>query len=152
MLPKEDKTRLIQLLGMMGSDHDGEVLNAARLAQRLIRGHRLSWVEVFNGSAAPVSGGINRAAGGRGWWLEEADVKREIDAAYQAGFAAGVKHRQQHFDWRELAGEIANEDDLSDWEQQFFTSFATGVRRVPSAKQRSIFERVARRLGYELPE
>jgi len=32
-----DRDRLAKLLGMLGADHDGEVVNAARAADRLVR-------------------------------------------------------------------------------------------------------------------
>jgi len=38
--------RLIRLLGMLGSAHDGEVANAGRLADRLIRQHGVTWAQV----------------------------------------------------------------------------------------------------------
>jgi hypothetical protein len=41
-LPPAERDRLAMLLGMLGSDHDGEVLNAARLADRLVRDHGIT--------------------------------------------------------------------------------------------------------------
>ena len=35
--------RLAKLLGMLGSNHDGEVSNAARMADALVREHGLTW-------------------------------------------------------------------------------------------------------------
>jgi hypothetical protein len=42
-----DRRRLAQLLGMIGSTHDGEALNAARLADRHLRDRRMSWEEII---------------------------------------------------------------------------------------------------------
>ena len=39
--------RLAKLLGMLGSDHDGEVLNAARMADRVLRETGLTWADVI---------------------------------------------------------------------------------------------------------
>jgi hypothetical protein len=39
--------RLRRLCGMFGSDHDGERASAARLADRLIREHGLTWDDVL---------------------------------------------------------------------------------------------------------
>ena len=39
--------RLAKLLGMLGSDHDGEVCNAARLADALVRERGLRWDDVI---------------------------------------------------------------------------------------------------------
>ena len=47
-LPPEVVDRLVKLLGMIGSDHDGEALNAARLADKLVREAGLTWAEVFS--------------------------------------------------------------------------------------------------------
>lgn len=40
--------RLARLLGMLGSEYDSEALNAARLADRLVRSSGLSWSEVLS--------------------------------------------------------------------------------------------------------
>jgi len=42
-LTETDRDRLIKLLGMTGSDADGEVVNAARLANRLLRERQETW-------------------------------------------------------------------------------------------------------------
>jgi hypothetical protein len=38
-----DRTRLSHLLGMLGSAHDGEIINAARAAEKLRRDASLTW-------------------------------------------------------------------------------------------------------------
>lgn len=43
-----DRRRLARLLGMVGSTHDGEALNAARLADRLVRNEGLTWPQVLD--------------------------------------------------------------------------------------------------------
>lgn len=47
-LPDDTRARLARLLGMLGSHHDGEALNAARLADRLVRSSGLTWTEVLS--------------------------------------------------------------------------------------------------------
>jgi hypothetical protein len=42
-----DRDKLIRILGMLGSAHDGEVLSAARQAQRLVREAGLTWEEIL---------------------------------------------------------------------------------------------------------
>jgi len=42
-----DHRRLARLLGMLGSSHDGVVLNAARLADRHLREHDMTWPQVL---------------------------------------------------------------------------------------------------------
>jgi hypothetical protein len=44
---KGDLTRLIRILGMLGSDHDGERAAAALAADRLVRGSGCSWSDLL---------------------------------------------------------------------------------------------------------
>ena len=44
--------RLARLLGMIGSSHNGEALNAARMADRFVRQCGLTWHQVINASMA----------------------------------------------------------------------------------------------------
>jgi hypothetical protein len=46
-LSPADRAKLIGILGMLGSDHDGERANAARMADRLLRQHGLTWGDVL---------------------------------------------------------------------------------------------------------
>lgn len=48
-----DRERIARVLGMLGSDHDGEVLAAARQAERLRRAARLTWPELIAGTPTP---------------------------------------------------------------------------------------------------
>lgn len=48
-----DLTKLAGVLGMLGSDHAGERDNAARLANRLVRGKGLEWADLLAPSALP---------------------------------------------------------------------------------------------------
>jgi hypothetical protein len=43
-----DRARLAKLLALVGSDHDGEALSAARAADRLVRRAGLSWTEALS--------------------------------------------------------------------------------------------------------
>jgi hypothetical protein len=44
-----DVDYLAKLLGMLGSSHESEVVNAAAAATKLLRQHGLSWAELANG-------------------------------------------------------------------------------------------------------
>ncbi len=46
-LDEHDRERLIRLLGMTGSDHDGEAINAVRLAGRLLQSKGVRWRDVI---------------------------------------------------------------------------------------------------------
>ena len=47
LLNPQAAEHLARLLGMTGSDHDGEVFNAARLADRFVRQLGLTWFDVI---------------------------------------------------------------------------------------------------------
>jgi len=47
VLSDDDLDRLVKFLGMTGSAHDGECLNAARMASKMLRDLGLTWAEVL---------------------------------------------------------------------------------------------------------
>jgi len=48
MPTKLDRVRLVKVLGMLGSRHDGEVLAAARLAQYMLGQSKTTWAELLD--------------------------------------------------------------------------------------------------------
>jgi hypothetical protein len=52
--------RFGRLLGMVGSDHDGEVINAARKADKYLRSHGRTWAEVTLRPPKSSSGPLRR--------------------------------------------------------------------------------------------
>jgi hypothetical protein len=64
-LEQGDRDRLVKLLGLLGSDNDGERSNAARMAYLQIRRLGVSWDEVLRPPALP-----NRPL----WWREKASA------------------------------------------------------------------------------
>jgi hypothetical protein len=50
-----DADRLAKLLGMIGSDHDGEALNAAKLANKMVGEAGMTWTEVLGRTANKMS-------------------------------------------------------------------------------------------------
>ena len=46
-LEGKERERLVALLGMTGSDGDGEALNAARLANKFLKDRKMTWSEVI---------------------------------------------------------------------------------------------------------
>jgi hypothetical protein len=52
-LADADRDRLTRLLGMLGSDFDGEVANAGRLADKLVRSAGLTWGAVLAPALPP---------------------------------------------------------------------------------------------------
>jgi hypothetical protein len=152
MLTDDEYKRLIQLLGMLGSDHDGEVLNAARLARKLVLNSKSTFEEIFS----PAGRGHN--PGGRPGMRGEGNKffdQKDLQEAHDRGFAAGVKSARAYKagGWKQWAKErVAIPDEISPWELKFFSDFANGKFSRPTEKQRGIFERVAERLDLELPE
>jgi hypothetical protein len=53
-LNPDDRRKLVSCLGMLGSDHDGECLAAARAAHRLVSQLRLTWSDIVTPAAAPA--------------------------------------------------------------------------------------------------
>lgn len=58
MADKFDRERLVKLLGMLGSAHDGEVLNAARHIEAMVRASGRDWGQLL--SPAPAASGPKR--------------------------------------------------------------------------------------------
>src|SRR3954465_8229254 len=50
-MPNGLVTKLVKVLGMLGSDHDGEIAAAGRRANAMVRGAGLTWDQVL----APVN-------------------------------------------------------------------------------------------------
>jgi hypothetical protein len=46
-LPPDAAAKLVKILGMLGSDHDGECIAAARQATRLIKSYNATWERVL---------------------------------------------------------------------------------------------------------
>jgi hypothetical protein len=42
--------------------------------------------------------------------------------------------------------------DLTDWETKFLLSFVHHKSAAPTPRQRTVFDRIARKLGMQLPE
>lgn len=49
-LDPAERKRLVAIMGMLGSDSPGERNNAARLAERFRREHKLTWDDLFDPS------------------------------------------------------------------------------------------------------
>lgn len=64
-IQKRDVERLERILGLLGSDHDGERASAAQAASALIGKHKLSWRDVIEGRAlgAKAAAALRREVG-----------------------------------------------------------------------------------------
>ncbi len=52
-LDRADRERMLKLLNMLGSEHDGEILNAARAATALLRARNANWTAVVRVDLEP---------------------------------------------------------------------------------------------------
>lgn len=50
-----DMKRLVMLMGMTTSEHDGEALNALRMANRMLRAANKSWSDLLGGARPTVA-------------------------------------------------------------------------------------------------
>jgi hypothetical protein len=79
-IPQAELARLIKLLGMLGSNSEGERSNAALLADKWVREHSTDWTTLLTPPAEPnpvVSVGV-------------AGDTLDIDDAYRRGYRAGI--------------------------------------------------------------
>jgi hypothetical protein len=119
---------------MMGSVHDGEALNAARFAYRLVMQAGLTWDQVLSG----------------GGYTEDF-VQQVAASAYQAGKVDG-KPKPPRKTFGGYAALLLREcDEISEWEERFLQSWV-GKRRPPTQKQFAIFVRLQDRTGIPIPE
>jgi hypothetical protein len=142
-LAPAEQQKLARLLGMLGSDHDGEALNAARLAQRLVTAANLTWAELV---AAPAA--LTPA---------EVDLRRveqlERDA-FERGRKAGLAEQQEvPRSFPAWADHCLHQCPrlLTTWETTFLTDFVAKRWSVPTPKQRLVLERISVRCGVPLP-
>ena len=95
-----DRDRLSKLLGMLGSDHDGEVINAARAADRLVRDAGLRWPDIAmpvpprgRGDNDPVGFCLSRPAALTDWeqrFLRSIERQRYRLTAKQCAVLGGI--------------------------------------------------------------
>ena len=150
VLSEDDVTKLVKLLGMMGSTHDGEVRNAAKLAQRLVAGLGLTWEQVFAGN---------------GGYSEE-KVAQLVKDSYDYGFEKGreqalndrirvpQKIGEQLGSWRYFTRTLLDDyrPRLTPWELDFCEGFLDRGWPCPTPKQQAVFEKIANKCNLELPE
>jgi hypothetical protein len=112
-----DRTRLAKLLGLLGSAYDGEVANAGRLADKLVRSAGLTWPDVIAPPLPPP------------------------DHDHRADHGTDPLRG----DWRAMAAACSRFPHLIDrWDWQFLSGLQRFPRL--SAKQRAILIRIVTRL------
>ena len=126
---------------MLGSAFDGEIANAGRMAQKLIKDEHTTWEEALNGTNDKTVE------------MGKAAYKAGYDDGYKVGMAAATFTRPKALSWTSLAKELDEmfHDQLTPWEQGFIESYRKRGWASPTEKQRKIFERIAERLDLDLP-
>lgn len=72
-LSPAERQKLVRILGMLGSDHDGERAAAAALASRLVRDKGLGWDDVIAADGPgrqQAPGGAQGGTGGSSRWQD----------------------------------------------------------------------------------
>lgn len=89
----EIRARLVRLLGMLGSAHDGERANAAALADRLVRGLGLTWTDVVRPPSRQAASRRECDLADVEICLDEAALWSNKQLTFLQGLAAWLRHR-----------------------------------------------------------
>ena len=144
----DDRTRLAKLLEMTASPHDAEALTALRMATKLVRELGLTWDQALTppqkGTQAPPVPDARHA-------LQQARLQG-FQEGYLQGLADGQRApRMRPASWRGTASEMLALGELTSWETKFLLSFVHSRLYAPTERQRAVFERLATKIGMELP-
>jgi hypothetical protein len=157
-----DRKRLAQLLGMIGSGHDGEALNAARLANRLVQKLQLQWNDVLGLLPAEPNEADYRSGLAAYQSGVAAGYQRGLAEGYRRGFAAGVKQARpqprrppppppppEPYPWQVEANSLLQEysNRLSQWEHDFLKTSIGERLRPPTEKQEAVLQRIRVKCG-----
>jgi hypothetical protein len=83
-----DRAKLARILAMLGAQHDGEVLAAARAAHRMILASRLTWAQVLDSPGEPEPPDLDGA------WLDLRSRDEELYLWVMSNFELNpVAHR-----------------------------------------------------------
>jgi hypothetical protein len=141
-----DRTRLAQLLGMLGSDFDGEVINAGRLAVRMVKEAGITWPQVLDGErervaveAARVLLTENEQLQFRNRELQEELARLRRPPLPQTWTLPCTPGEQtaQAIEWTAI---------LTDWERSFITDMSERWR-PPTEKQQAILDRISSKIA-----
>jgi len=157
----DDVNRLAKFLGMMGSDHDGEVLNAARMAERHRKAMNKSWLALLSPSGGGNEMDYLRSRAQRAetmvFRLEARviELERELSAMRAArASASAASSSTKPFTGGSGKYNLprAVEDNLSD---ALLANWRTSMEvysltKWPRAHLRVVLGRIAKRRGYRL--
>lgn len=122
-MEESERDKLVKVLRMFGSDHDGEVAAAARRAHSIVKKHALDWDDLLMSEAARA----------------RTEQPRQRSRAYDDDDEAEahlIRRAQQHNQF------------LTDWEREFLVSIGDSLiewgRLTP--KQRAVLDRICNKL------
>lgn len=163
--------RFVALLGMLGSDADGERANAAALASKMLKDDQLTWGEIaeaFSDSPPAMGAGTERVlrdliathmrtiSQQRGMIAvrdaEIRELKMALNRAARGPERPAGTGRIKSFNavLNELVDEIENRMDLSDREEDFLTSIRR--RSHLTEKQLAWLKAIAKQAGVDVRE
>lgn len=138
-----DRRRLARCLGLLGSDHDGEVLAAARRAYALLRSSGMTWEDVVvkaEGDAPPAESET---------LVELRRAARNAEAAASTWRTMALEEAQQHTESKEELARLRKE--LEDARNRLQT-MTQAQERQQEESARLRLEIEALRQGNEAPE
>lgn len=142
-LTEGERGQLLKLLGMTGSRHDGEAVNALRLAQALMQRHGMAWADLIDNADAI------------------AELKCKLDAAEQACrilLAENDELKEGAEDWRDVDGDHRRQADwalqlarqgrarLNPFEKEFLGTMRSWSGQL-TAKQKPILSRIIEKVS-----
>jgi hypothetical protein len=103
LLGQVDLARLGKLLGMLGSDRDGEIANAGRAADKLIRNAGMAWADFVG--AAEIAGSAFAAA--EALLAENNLLREQVERTEAAGGALTP--------WQDVNAPVGNHRAAAQW-------------------------------------
>jgi hypothetical protein len=145
-----DRERLARLLGMLGSAHDGEVVNAGRLAIRMLKEAGMTWEQVVT----PTVNGHDESVvidAARALLAENERLTDEVEDLREQLQRSRARSLQTPSHWNEpktvteqIEQAIEWTARLTDWEREFATSIAGRWRLTQ--KQRDRLDQISRKI------
>src|SRR5215813_13359059 len=130
-----DRSRLAQLLGMLGSDFDGEVINAGRLADRMLKEAGVTWPEALDAERVAVEAARVLLADNEQLQTENRQLQAELVRLRRPPLPTSWvlpqtpgEQTAQAIEWTGI---------LNDWERSFVNDLS-GRWQPPTERQRQV--------------
>jgi hypothetical protein len=123
-----DRARLAKLLGMLGSDHEGERANAARLASEMVRTASTTWKDIVNGGQVAIEAARRLLVENDGLREEITRLRTNVVSRAPEPWASAECARDT------VEALLLWPVHITDWERRFLESLLARTRR-PTSKQ-----------------